>query len=43
MKKKWDGKLERTISLEDLSLTTIVHLKIEVVWALYNAINTLCF
>jgi hypothetical protein len=31
MKKEWDGKPERAISLEEPSPTTIVHFKIEVV------------
>ncbi len=35
-------KLERIVSLEELSLATTMHFKIKVVYVLYKAINTLC-
>jgi hypothetical protein len=38
-----ERKLERVVSLEELSLAmTIMHVEIEVAYALYKTINTLC-
>jgi hypothetical protein len=36
-KKTW-----KIISLEEFSLVIVMHLKIEMTWALYKATNTLC-